>query len=104
MIIGVFLLFIKQTMWAGIGIIGIGVVAHFFTKKQPSYNYFEPRVMQKFQQPQQKLGFDWGMRENVNPNQRGPDMPGVDGDAFSLPVPMGDLSNMMEFRHKTRVK
>lgn len=105
LVIGVFLLFIKQTAWAGIGLIGMGIVTYFFIKKQPDYSYhFDSELRQKFQRISQQPGFGWNMREFADPTQRTPDMPNVDDGTFSLPMPMGELSNMMDFRHKTKIK
>ncbi|MBN2518281.1 MAG: hypothetical protein JXB14_05530 [Candidatus Altiarchaeota archaeon] len=105
MVIGVFLLLMGQTAWAGLGMIAIGLIAYLFTSRQPDYNpYFDQAFRKRIAQKQQQAGFDWSVKDDMNPAQTRRDGPKIDGDMFSLPLPMGELTDMLDIRHKTKVK
>jgi hypothetical protein len=114
-ILGAFLLVFKEGVWIGVAVMAISVVLFFLdSSSQKRFAGPPQRLQYAFPNPQQyqpnqegkppTTGVSWNTSDTLgNPmgKRQGPYM---DGNDFNLPLPMGDLTNLVDMRHKTKIR
>jgi len=112
---GLFLLFLPTTAWVGLSFIGISLVLTFVNTKK-RVNLLRPygSVKNQFAKPMQTAGVDWQLNDDFQNPLSGTDFdanmgkqkggPDIRGDMFRLPLPMGELDELVDMRHNTKVR
>jgi|GEM_PF-2603735 len=107
-LIGAVLLIVGGTSWAGLALIAIGSVAYLVMQRpRAAARYYVPRWRQPRQKNEGQTGVKWDVKDSppgVPGGTTGPNMPGVEGGVFNLPIPMGELGEMLDFKHGTKIR
>lgn len=102
---GVAFLFISGLTWAGVGLTAVAVIVQIVSQQKTNTFVYGgyPFVYPESNRQSDISGFEWSIREDYFGLSNRRYVPKVEGGMFNLPLPMGELSDIVEFKHKTRI-